>query len=185
MEEWKDIPGYEGLYEASNLGRIRTAQGKTTTSARFDKRVWKQRVMKPKHPNTGKREDGRLSLWKDGEVKDYLVARLIAMAWLGLPPEGYTVNHKNGIWSDNRPENLEWISLSENIKHGFETGLYDSIMKPVVLIEENGERMYFKSLSSADRYLGRKVGYLSNAIIKGLGVHGTDGRNYRVLQERG
>lgn len=49
MEElWKDIPGYEGLYQASNLGRIRSAPGKTTSSARYKVRVWKVRIIKAK-----------------------------------------------------------------------------------------------------------------------------------------
>jgi hypothetical protein len=50
--------------------------------------------------------------------------RLVAFAWLGLPPfDGATVNHKNGIKTDNRVENLEWCSMSENLKHGWQTGL--------------------------------------------------------------
>lgn len=69
-EEWKDIPGYEGLYQASTLGRIRTCEGKTTSSARFEKRVWKQRIMKQKlNKNRKGRIDARVCLWKDGKEK--------------------------------------------------------------------------------------------------------------------
>lgn len=45
MEKWRDIPGYEALYQASTEGRIRTCEGKTTRNARFAKRVWKQRIL--------------------------------------------------------------------------------------------------------------------------------------------
>ena len=111
MEIWKSIPGYEGIYEASSLGRIRSAPGKTTSNARYKNRVWKTRVLKPKHMISRKRKDERVSLWRDGESKDYLVSRLVADAWLGTPGDGMTVNHINGNWKDNRPDNLEWAYL--------------------------------------------------------------------------
>ena len=66
MDKWKDIPGYERLYQASNQGIIRTAPGKTTSNARYEKRVWKTRVMKGR----GKSLVGwRVGLWKDGVCK--------------------------------------------------------------------------------------------------------------------
>ena len=125
MEEWKDIPGYEGLYQASNLGRIRTAEGKTTSSARFPVRVWKQRIMKPKISTNKKgRHDMRIELWKGKEHKTLLVSRLIALTWCKGYQDGWTVNHKNGNPLDNSAENLEWLSLGDNIRHGFANGLY-------------------------------------------------------------
>lgn len=181
MEEWKPIPGYEGLYEASNTGRIRTSEGKTTSNAQYDKRVWKQRIMKPKHPRNKSRQDGRISLWKDGTQKDYLVSRLIATAWLGVPAPGMTVNHKNGNWQDNRPENLEWISLRENIQHGFQTGLYSSIQKGVVLYADSGEFIEFPSMSRADDFLGRTTGYVSLAKSRGyLARSAITGEKYHI-----
>jgi hypothetical protein len=74
MEElWKDIPGYEGLYQASNLGRIRSAPGKTTSSARYKVRVWKVRIIKAKTErrcrNSKGKMDERVELWKNGTHK--------------------------------------------------------------------------------------------------------------------
>ena len=125
MEEWKAIPGYEGLYEASNMGEIRSCEGKVTSNARYGRRVWKQRIIKQKF-STGKngRRDYRVELWKDGTHTTFLVSRLIALTWCDGYQEGWTVNHKNGIPSDNRAENLEWLSHGDNIRHGFATGLY-------------------------------------------------------------
>ena len=124
-EQWKDIPGYEGLYQASTLGRIRTCEGKTTSSARFKCRVWKQRVLKQKCTTNRKgRTDFRVELWRGKEHKTYLVARLIAFTWCCGYKEGYTVNHKNGDILDNRAENLEWLSRGDNIRHGFANGFY-------------------------------------------------------------
>lgn len=166
-EEWRAIPGYEGIYEASNLGRIRTANGKTTSNARYPVRVWKQRVLKPKvQERENGRKDQRVSLWKDGEESTQLVARLVAMAFLPAPFDILTVNHINGNPMDNRIENLEWATLSENIRHGFETGLYSAAQKAVVLTREDGREFSFDSMADASRYLKRCNGYVSNNIAK-------------------
>ena len=172
MEEiWREIPGYEGLYEASNLGKIRSAEGKTTSSARFPKRVWKQRVLKPKtETNAYGRTDERVSLWKDGVEKTHLVSRLVAMAFCHIPYEKLTVNHINGDPMDNRVENLEWVTLKENIQHGYETGLYDSVKRPVTLIDEVGREYHCTTMSEASRLLGKNVGYISNVVAHGRTV---------------
>ena len=125
MEEWRDIPGYEGLYQASTLGRIRTCEGKVTKSARFQHRVWKQRIMKLKCTKNKKgRCDFRVELWKDGNHRTWLVSRLVAITWCDGYKDGMTVNHKNGDQLDNSVENLEWLSHGDNIRHGFASGLY-------------------------------------------------------------
>ena len=125
MEEWKDIPGYEGLYQASTFGRIRTCEGKVTSSARFPHRVWKQRVLKQKMCRNRKgRFDYRVELWNGKLHKTWLVSRLVAMTWCDGYRDGWTVNHINGDPLDNRSDNLEWLSLGDNIRHGFANGLY-------------------------------------------------------------
>ena len=186
MEEiWKSIPGYEGLYEASSLGRIRTAEGKTTSSARYPVRVWKQRVLKQKVfiRKSGKQEY-RVCLWKDGNARYYLVARLIAMTFLDMPFDKLTVNHINGNPSDNSAENLEWCTAKENIQHGFKTGLYKANQKPVVLMRgETG--IYFPSMSEADRFLGRSEGYTSEVLARGYCCYSTDGTRYSPLANGG
>lgn len=167
MEEWRDIPGYEGIYEASNQGRIRTKAGKITRSAIFPKRVWKQRILKQKkHPNKKGRIDARVCLWKNGEEKTWLVSRLIALTWCeGYAPD-MTVNHKDGDHLNNDASNLEWISLKENIRQGFKDGLYASKMKPVTLYR-NGYEYRFSSLSETSRFLGRCHGYVHYCIKQG------------------
>ena len=140
MEQWKAIPGYEGLYEASNLGRIRTAEGKTTSSARFPHRVWKQRIMKQKYQKrkSGSGEDARICLWKDGQEKTFLVARLVALTWCDGYTDGLTVNHKDGNPVNNCSDNLEWVSLSDNIKHAFRAGLYPQSKAPRIIASSGG-----------------------------------------------
>lgn len=183
MEKWKPIPGYVGIYEASDLGRIRSVDGKATSNARYDKRVWRGRIMRQKITENKKgRKDARVSLWRDGIEKTHLVSRLVATAWVGTPMEGMTVNHINGNPLDNRPTNLEWVTLSENIRKGFETGLYDSTMKPVTLVSSTGEQTRFPSMAEATRWLGRSCGYVSNTILQGRRtVTATNGNRYMVF----
>lgn len=173
MEIWKDIPGYEGIYQASTLGRIRTAEGKTTSNKRHAVRRWKSRVLKGRgdYYSTGK----RVSLWKDGKVKDCLVARLVALTFLGQPRESFTVNHKDGNRLNNRIENLEWLSLGDNIRHGFATGLYPT---KHVALERNGITLEFASMAKCDRFLGRAPGYTSNSLKRRLTLYDADGNEY-------
>ena len=187
-EIWKPIPGYEGIYEASNLGRIRTANGKTTSSARYPVRVWKQRVLKPKvQTRENGRKDQRVNLWKDGEEKTLLVARLVAMSFLPMPFDKLTVNHINGNPMDNRVENLEWCTLSDNIRHAFNTGLQSRCEKPVVLIRASDlEETRFKSMAEASRYLGKSNKYVSGAVAKSCICYDVNGVKYyaRLAEER-
>ena len=161
-EKWKDIPGYEGLYQASTQGRIRSKAGKVTSSARFERRVWKQRVLKQKvQTKRYGRKDARVHLWKDGKEKMLLVSRLVAMTWCAGFSEDKTVNHIDGNSMNNTAENLEWLPIRENIQEGFKTALFKNIQIPVVVVE-NGEIKLFPSMAKASIALGKNPGYLSN-----------------------
>ena len=164
MEEWRSIPGYEMLYEVSNEGRVRTHEGKVTSNARYDRRVWKQRILKTKtETNRFGRKDQRVSLWKDGQEKTMLVARLVAMAFCDGYSDEMTVNHIDGNPMNNRASNLEWCSRKDNIRKGFDDGLY-STAKQVLLIDSNGNEYRFYSQSAASRFLGKGSSYLATKI---------------------
>lgn len=167
MEMWRDIPGYEGIYQASNEGNIRTCADKTTTSVLHGVRHWKQRVLRQKcYKNSKGRVDARVTLWKGKKPHDYLVSRLIALTWCPGYYDGATVNHIDGNPLNNNAENLEWVSLKDIIRHGFKAGLY-STQKACALIDKRGEYYVFRSMSVASQYLGRNTGYLSNLDKKG------------------
>ena len=104
MEVWKDILGYEGLYEVSNYGRVKSF-----------KRFKEGKILKT--TCRGKTGYYCVNLSKKGESKVINVHRLVAIAFLKKDKKNYQVNHKNGIKSDNRVKNLEWVSASYNIKH--------------------------------------------------------------------
>ena len=96
MIEWRDIPGFVGIYEVSSDGRVRTKSGKTTTSTRHGVRVWKQREIKQTFVvNKKGRADARVKLYCDKRQSTHLVSRLVASAFIGNV-DGLTVNHKIG-----------------------------------------------------------------------------------------
>lgn len=160
-EIWKDIPNYNG-YQASSLGRIRT-HNKITYTKKHGFRCWKDRILKFKPSTNGKHTDNigggyRISLWKDGKCKDFLVARLIATTFLeNLINTKMTVNHKNGNRLDNRVENLEWMTLADNIKYGFENGQYKQ--HKTILYNDN-KKYEFRSISQACIFLNRSSEYI-------------------------
>ena len=190
-EIWQDIPGYEGIYEASSLGRIRTVEGKTTHSVLHGTRKWKGRILKNKTkvPCTS---GYKVTLWKDKKTKDLLVARLVCSAFYGLPDNLFygkdkfnhskmTVNHKDGNRLNNNVENLEWLTLRENIKHGFKEGFFQThkiYLKPL----NEDLLFFFKSKSDADKFLNKKPGYVSNRIRRGYNtVYGINNAKYEAI----
>jgi hypothetical protein len=184
MEEWRDIPGYEGIYQASNKGNIRSKPGKVTSNKRFTQRVWKTRILKPKFQ---KRKDGRIDarvhLWKNGTNKTWLVSRLVGLAWCTGFSENLTINHINGNSLDNRADNLEWVSIAENIQKGFAAGLYAKTQKPVCL--RTGQTSFcFNSMAEASRYLGWNSGYINNCLRKNRAIKDRFGNVYEIQFEK-
>ena len=87
------------------------------------------------------------------------------MVWVKGYSHDLTINHINGNRLDNRAKNLEWLTLAENIRHGFETGLYSSNQKRVSLKDlRNGDMKTFDSMAQASRFLGKECKFVSNRI---------------------
>jgi hypothetical protein len=165
MENWKDIKGYEGIYQVSDLGRIRTVEGKVTHSVRHGIRHWHSRILKYKGytPKTGY----RVSLWKDKKYKDFLVARLVAFTFFNedIKNRKLTVNHKDGDRMNNNINNLELISLEENIRHAFKEGLMPQ-RKVKLLDLKTNEILEFISFASCGRFLGKCNGFISGRVAR-------------------
>ena len=176
MEVWKDIKGYEG-YQVSSEGRIRT-HNKTTYTEKHGIRHWQNRILSQK---TAKDKAMRVELWKDGKHKTVLVHRIVALTFLGEPPEpNMTVNHIDGNRKNNHIENLEWLSLADNIRHGYRTGLYANVMKPIILIDDCGNEFSFVSMAEANRFLGRSDSYLTTAIKSGNKICDKNNTRYHI-----
>lgn len=109
-EIWKNITGYEGLYQVSNLGNIRVNDRRVFNSKCLCLR--KGRILKN---NKNGRGYINVSLTKNGKSKNKLVHRLVAEAFIPNPKKYLQVNHKNENKRDNRAENLEWCTSSYNV----------------------------------------------------------------------
>ena len=113
-EVWKDIEGYEGKYQISNIGRVRSLISSKGTPYKIPK------ILKIFLNDRGY---SVLGLHKKGEFKQFRVHRLVAKAFIPNPENKQEVNHIDGNKQNNRADNLEWCTCSENIQHAFKTGL--------------------------------------------------------------
>lgn len=150
METWRPVLGYEGRYEVSDQGRVKSLAHirVVRNGSGYVRKNYPAKLLSC-FPNQGQR--GRcglvkpylmVCLWKNGKSNQIFVHRLVAMAFIGVPrakqPE---VNHKDGNKLNNAVHNLEWCSRSENMRHAFVSGLN-------LPRDMRGERANFRKLSA-------------------------------------
>jgi len=135
-EIWKDIDGYEGYYQVSNMGRVRSVD-RVVEHNKGGYCQLKGRLLKL---YTTKKGYDRVNLNKNGKIKFFLVHRLVTQAFIPNPESKPQVNHIDGVKTNNNVSNLEWCTPSENIKHSFESGLNNN----------KGERHHKSKLKKAD-----------------------------------
>lgn len=119
MEEWRDIDNTNGIYQVSSKGRVRS-KGRYA-ECKNGKRFWVEgRIMSIRH-------NKRINCYEvylrvDGKRKAEKIHRLVAKAFIENddPVRKTTVDHKDGNRSNNKKDNLEWTSYSENLKHAYD-----------------------------------------------------------------
>lgn len=118
MEIWKDIKHYEGLYQISNYGNVKSIKRKVKNKNGF--RIVKEKLLKPILNNKGYYVYG---LRKNGKLKMLLLHRLIGEHFLNNKNNYPCINHKDGNKLNNSIDNLEWCTYEHNIKEAFKLGL--------------------------------------------------------------
>ena len=146
-EEWRDIKGYEELYQISNFGRVKSfCKGKA-------------RIIKPVISGG---DYLRVGLYTSGRCKIFLIHRLVAEAFIPNPDNLPQVDHRFGIKFDNYFENLRWVTVSENTKAAFDMGLAKSAQgeehveakltsKDAIYIRENPDNLTMDQLAEMFR----------------------------------
>lgn len=186
-EEWRDIRGYDGIYQVSNLGKVRRTAIEVmcrNQHAEFP------RTYPAKELAIHLLDNGycQVFLYRKGKSKGELIHRLVAKAFLPNPENKPEVNHIDCNPSNNTVTNLEWCTRLENMSHALNCGwcpnqsrkgyrnstLHNSAVSesrrlPVKCVE-TGE--IFKSMRAADLSLGVSLGQVSNSIIRSAPVQG-------------
>lgn len=133
----KPIPGWEGLYEVTECGFVislqRPVRSKATGYRQTTLRVLKETKSK-KYP--------RVSLCRKGKMKNSVVHRLVALAWVENPENKPFVNHKDGNTKNSHATNLEWVTGKENAKHAYH--ILNRGRHLLAFFKEKGKRSYSK-----------------------------------------
>lgn len=109
-EEWRPVAGFEGLYEVSDHGRVRSVRAGNHVNKRLQGKVLKERTNKVGYPV--------VSLYRGGKAtrKERTVHRLVLEAFVGPAPDGCEVLHGDGTKINNHLSNLRWGTRSENMR---------------------------------------------------------------------
>lgn len=156
-EIWRDIEGYEGLYQVSDKGRVRSLK------------YGKEHILKPERTHNGYL---RVNLCKNEKQKHFLVHRLVALTFITNPNNLPDVNHKDENKENNRVENLEWCDCKYNINYGTRTqriaekNTNGKLSKPVLQYTLDGKFVKkWKSVIDVQRNLGYSCGNISSCCL--------------------
>lgn len=150
-EIWKDVVGFEGLYQVSNLGNVKSLDRLVTYSdGRQITHKGKEIIPLDNHGYL------RVSLSKNGEKKEYRVHRLVALAFIPNPDNKPYVNHLDEVKSNNFVDNLEWSTKDENFNYSKEKYLegMQKKYKKVTVTTDKGETIVYDSIKNCCKDTG-------------------------------
>lgn len=172
-EIWKDVKGYEGLYEVSNFGRVKSKDRrvKVVYKSTFYKNL-KGKILKP----TNTIGYDKVALYKEGRQKYHNIHRLVAEAFIPNENNLPIVNHKDESRNNNHVDNLEWCTHKYNITYGTAPDRKNKkLSKPVFGIHvETGEKITFPSMMEAGRN-----GFVQSAISLCCNGKKEEHKNYK------
>lgn len=151
METWKPVLGFEGHYEVSLDGRVRSIDKRVNSKIRHNQSVMRRGKVLKLNP----KKNGYLSvdLSKNNKKRSCSVHRLVAQSHIDNPNNLPCVNHKNGNKHDNRVDNLEWVTHKQNTQHLFgKLGHKNKLGKKILCVEKN---IVFDSSTKAAEWLNR------------------------------
>ncbi len=175
-EIWRDIPGWKGMYQASNLGRIKSL-ARYIVTVKGTKYPIEEKILKG-HVDT----KGYIQVEFKRNRRRHIIAlhRLIALAFIPNPENKPQINHINGNKTDNRIENLEWCTGSENVRHAWNNRLNHAL---------HGEQHPNAKLTNEqakwvkEHYIPRDKEYGVNAMARKFNVSTTP--IYNILKKKG
>lgn len=156
-EQWRDIPGYEGLIQVSDMGQVKRI------GYVVDRACNRPGMFKPLPTGGGYRS---VTFAVNGVRRWFYIHILVMLAFMGPRPHGLVVNHKNGDKTDNRLANLEYVTSAENNRHALRTGLNTQF----------GETSKFSKLKNEDvsnirKYYSYGATPMSLARLYGVGAN--------------
>jgi DNA-binding transcriptional regulator YiaG len=162
MERWKDISEYEGMYQVSNLGNVKSLRRKKWNG--FDYQEIVEKILAQKIHKQYK----YINLCKSGEQKMIGVHRLVALSFIPNPEGKRYVNHKDNNPSNNHMDNLEWATQAENINHAVRQGRFNqgTLSPRTKFTEEQVKEIRRKILAKeiSQTKLAKELGVTQNCI---------------------
>lgn len=168
-EIWKDVDGYEGIYQVSNMGRVRSLDRviRIKEGNKLYERVERGKIMSQKIQNTGRLQVAlRKTIDGKNERTTLYVHRLVAFAFVPGYFEGATVNHKDENPLNNKAENLEWMTKAENNVYGTHCERAGKALRMSVeqLTVDGKHIAYFDSMTEASKSTGTNIGSMHNCL---------------------